>query len=427
MRIRTTYKALAVLVLSLGAANAVPRGNIAPASHICPYGSAYADGCAAYPIGGQYQITNASLVSDGGTNIQGSHPEPFNIPGIDYSIANTTAEVSLSDPSAGGLPTGCTYNVNFNGTNKPAVDCASVASPTINGWNFNKGPANCIMLVFENTVTGTITISNSVFRMGAGCDTTFGALIRFKPNSAAARVLTSNLIDGNTPNYHHTGNWVAEIWEDIRSLSGGCRTWHYNAIINAIGRPSSSSTTGCWDIRWNAFVGMGLDNTEGQHLEIIQDNTPTSLVTSIAYDFNLTVQPHTAPPGSIGGAGAAVWATFAAVAGTTVTDYEMIGNVEIINKASDNTSSLSRAFLLSGDTFTNTTAKLNYLYVSGAFFCFENDANGASGAPTFTNSTIWGTVAGGDANISLFNGSLITNWHTTASPINPAYACQGHI
>ena len=102
-----------------------------------------------------------------------------------YPVGYYTPKASLLDPTnQANLPTGCTYyptgHAWYNGLG-PMVDCASIASPTISGFDFGPtGSHGCVQLTFEGNVTGTITVTNSNFEADSTCAVA-GALTPISP------------------------------------------------------------------------------------------------------------------------------------------------------------------------------------------------------------------------------------------------------
>ena len=102
----------------------------------CPQGSAYADGCAGASQSATFQQSNFFTYAAQSGQTLSSRP-PWNVAGVDYPVGATTAVGSLTNPAAGGLPSGCTYYANGYNDMISTVQTAFRAEYTLNTQNAN--------------------------------------------------------------------------------------------------------------------------------------------------------------------------------------------------------------------------------------------------------------------------------------------------
>lgn len=192
----------------------------------------YADGFANAP---SCTVQNAALLnnypSGHGARTKGNGNQPqWNVAGVDYCVGLPSG-TTLSDPTLGGLPSGCSY-ASF------VVSCAT-ASVTITGWdfslhngiglrltasgitvtknNFNMGSNNKPVIELDSGATNTTITQNNITNNGQIDSSSFGGLIY---QNAATGPLTIEY------------NYMHDTGADIVDVTGGTTTIQYNLMMN---------------------------------------------------------------------------------------------------------------------------------------------------------------------------------------------------
>ena len=216
-----------------GGAVAAPRHGVYSGTP-CPYPATYiADGCSAANQNASFLVTNttggtaygygktmSALLNTSTVPWTSTHPQPFNVPGVDYPIGPDKSFVgAYKDPAtingSGESIPACTYSAtgnatNFQGTvyNKPKLTCTmSVGTPanntfTLNGYDF--GPtgghgATSLRINGPTTTifTGTITLTNNHFSADQYVDnSSVGHMSILTQLKGETYIITDNIFDG---------------------------------------------------------------------------------------------------------------------------------------------------------------------------------------------------------------------------------------
>lgn len=177
-------------------ANCTSRPTIA-----IPAGAGAGSGASIIPT--VYQVTAHNCTSV--TACNSSVGANWNVAGVDYPVGYDTT-LTLSDPTAGGLPSGCSYSSG-------AVTCSS-GTPTLNGYDFTLHGTALVL------TGGIITVTNNKF----GCV----GLQEISTSGTGTYVIKYNTFSGNssrgTAGCFSTGQTAAVNM----SNTGGSVTLQYN-------------------------------------------------------------------------------------------------------------------------------------------------------------------------------------------------------
>ncbi len=261
----------------------------------CPFGSALPDGCAGAPTAGTITVPVGSLLntaggSAGGGNVQFSNffssraPQSgqtyatrpqWNVAGVDYPVG-IAAGTTLQDPTAGGLPSGCSYS----GTTFK-VNCSTSGVLTLSGWDFSV--AGGMQLVLSGT--GCYIIENNYFAYaGAASQANYlvflqGATTGTCDGSYVA-VFTNNMFDGFGANWPSSG--IAFIGGNA---SATATLLEYNAFMRAPARDYEKAGVVAW--QYNYAEGLVYSET-GNHGEQL-----LGAITALSYTYSAFLQPGT--------------------------------------------------------------------------------------------------------------------------------------
>ena len=131
-------------------------------------------------------------------------------------LVGTPNGQTFKDPSTAALPSGCSYGVPF----AQSVGCSGAGPFVFNGWDFSLH--NCILLYFDGTTSGTVTIENSKFVNGTYCNTTVGATWLVKVDSGSTASVTAiNNTATSTGALDNVNDWII-------FFSSGAYTEKYN-------------------------------------------------------------------------------------------------------------------------------------------------------------------------------------------------------
>lgn len=217
----------------------------------------------------------------------------WNVAGVDYPVGYDTT-LSLSDPTGGGLPSGCSYS-------NPTVTCSS-GTPVLNGWDFTLHNTHLVIS------GGTVTVSNSKF----GCISTQLDEISISGGTAVT-IQYNNFNGGASPNTACTsGGQNAAI--SITSTSGTI-TIQYNYCYNQDSKCiilSNGGTSGSPIVineQFNYWYDFGICGSGCSHGEAEYfypgSNQPGRVVTwSLLYnvilvDFNNSLSSNLTSPASL--------------------------------------------------------------------------------------------------------------------------------
>ena len=161
---------------------------------------------------------------------------PWQVAGVDFPVG--APPDGLRDPLAAGvLPAGCKYLPNRNW-----VFCSG-PDVTLDRLDFSLH--DCMQAVFDPRVTGTVTVSNSKFADGPGCESGPGSSL-----VVSAGVTSANLV--------FSGN-------DVDGKAGDLQTW---TQCNPVGKCMSHNvmwrTSGSVTIENNAFLNTAARAVEAE-------------------------------------------------------------------------------------------------------------------------------------------------------------------
>lgn len=206
----------------------------APSPGACPFGTAYADGCAG-AVAGTPQ--NPTLLQ----RYRANRP-PWNVAGVDYRVGQSGP---MSDPSVpGNLPACATYIANATpGENWVIVNSVPC---TLANLDFSLHGGSCLLTSSAITTSGTLTLTNSNFLNGANANCGAFVLIRDNINFVG----TYNTMDqGYNP-----------IPQAIfyKETNTGNVTLEYNVLLHASAWDLELGGPGTFTIMYNYARGLGL-------------------------------------------------------------------------------------------------------------------------------------------------------------------------
>lgn len=160
-----------LLLLVAPAADAQLIRSVSPST--CPNGTSFADGCPGAPVG---TIQLPALLAP-----YAAHRPPWNVAGVDYAVGIPTS-VTLSDPTLGGLPSGCSFSGH-------TVTCSG-NNITVQGWDFSLHGGT--ILSFSGNTTGSV-VQNNKFKLDPNCN---DPLVKWTTPAAGTFTITQNTFDG---------------------------------------------------------------------------------------------------------------------------------------------------------------------------------------------------------------------------------------
>jgi len=308
------------------------HGSVGVAPSSCPQGTTYTnvrgdnDGCTGAPTG---TVDNVTLFQhptffSGYANQSGQtytvRPTAWNVAGVDYPVG-IPGGTSFKDPTAGGLPSGCTYNATGSSTSGPVVNCTGATNPSFIGYDFTGtkiGSHGCIVLQNQANGTGTFTVKNSYFcadtvnNAGMIGQVNGAGDIPFDIENCVFVVTSSTVLNQNTG------------LSAITLSNAPHSTLKYNVFKSIPGRPIASGALGSDILQYNYLEDM-IFNTNQGHGEF-EINSGQGTHTQTIWEFNtmlltpLVSNEQTALLYVSAGFGTVTWA-----------DAEILNNVGVIN------------------------------------------------------------------------------------------------
>lgn len=158
--------------------------------------TAYVDGCAAASANGSFTVLTAygqafgpHARQSGQTWPGGDHPQPFNLPAVDYPIGSDST-ASYTNMQSGSVPANCTYIASGGPGGGPRVVCNTAGvNYDIEHWNI------IYQLQIGTSVTGSVKIANNRCYNSLTMNVSSGGNNCFKvgPSNAAATPISDAL------------------------------------------------------------------------------------------------------------------------------------------------------------------------------------------------------------------------------------------
>ena len=279
---------------------------------------------------------------------------PWQVAGVDFPVG--APPDGLRDPLAAGvLPAGCKYLPNRNW-----VSCSG-ADVTLDRFDFSLH--DCVAVVIDPRLTGTVTISNSRFADGPGCE--FGpgsSLVVSAGVTSANLVFSGNDVDGKAgdlqawPQCNPVGKCMSH---NVMWRTSGSVTIENNAFLNTAARAVEAEVGESVVYRGNYIEGIW-GNTAHAEFQLANSRpgtTPTFLLAN-----NTFLQPPNVPSPSVYG-----WDVVTVFSGAQFSSVTKTRNVFVSNHAA--TATIAWLDLYGGSAKTATSTQ-NYYNSSGAFGCF---------------------------------------------------------
>ena len=229
---------------------------------MCSQENAFPDGCSGAPWSGSNQIQHEDFFSGYALQSGQSYAArpPWNVAGVDYAVG-ISAGVTLKDPTVNAnLPSGCTYSSITNW-----VTCsASSTNVTFDLLDFSLH--NCVRLIIGKKVAAgaTITISNSKFIDGPGCEQGAGSgLIIFSGGSSANLTITNDYMDAGA-NLISSASQKLQSDNAVAYTGTGTILLQYCAFLNAPARIIEPNTTGDVIYQYNYIEGIAGSTAHGE-------------------------------------------------------------------------------------------------------------------------------------------------------------------
>ena len=283
----------------------------------CPYatdgGFSGANTASLYQIANFYTYVTSTSAGNIGTGQTwtSSHPQTNCVPMDDYPIGPYTPIASMADPATVNWSgTGCTYHPTGNTDGGPQLSCALTAPLTISATNFGAVGGHGATQIYKRTAAvgndlhllNDHLMNDDVAEYGNG-GTIAGYL--FRDDSFSDTYVEFSEVDGN-----NRASTVSNPSGDFKTDAGpnGCSAAGPNRHIivrytywhDSVNRPMNSCAFVQPDIKYSAFVGYALaEGRTGIHGEIWQGAAgagTSGTVTAGDFDYNLVIDPNTAPP-----------------------------------------------------------------------------------------------------------------------------------
>ena len=280
---------------------------------------------------------------------------PWQVAGVDFPVG--APPDGLRDPLAAGvLPAGCKYLPNRNW-----VFCSG-PDVTLDRLDFSLH--DCMQAVFDPRVTGTVTVSNSKFADGPGCESGPGSSLVVSAGVTSANlVFSGNDVDGKAGDLQTWSqcNPVGKCMShNVMWRTSGSVTIENNAFLNTAARAVEAEVGVSVVYRGNYVEGIW-GNTAHAEFQLANSRpgtTPTFLLAN-----NTFLQPPNVPSPSVYG-----WdvVTVFPAHFSSVTKTQ---NVFVSNRAAGGPATIAWLDLYGGTTMTASSTQ-NYYDFSGAFGCF---------------------------------------------------------
>lgn len=366
-------------------------------------GAAAAGACSAHPVDGGCagSIATDSFINTGfATNafqsgqstIQGSHPQPNYMAGVDFKVGYDTTLV-LKDPST-NPPAGYTYTGGAN----PNISTGTFGNSVVSGYELCPGGVPVeIIIGFNQTTAFTNLITNnhmcnSATQIG-GISVGGGGLITVTHNQFDDIGATSS------------GGFFLS---DLRSPGAGADVdIEYNALLNVGGsRVYGGPRGGCSrTLKYNYIYGVDMTNLAHGEIELYGGQTgQCTPLNPIDLDYNTVVIPTMTTPIGIN---AVFLLGTGAESATSMTTVNLIGNTVVTNKVQGTASSGNGLFNTdwNGGTWT---IKNNYFDPTGSFTCGHAGELAQTSIASTSGHTL--TITSTNLTNNVFEpGNMITN------------------
>ena len=295
---------------------------------------------------------------------------PWRVAGVDFPVG--APPDGQRDPLADGvLPAGCRYlpNRNWLVCGPPATDV------TLDRLDFSLH--GCVQAVFDPHLSGTVTISNSKFADGPGCESGRGSsLVVSNGVTSANLVFIGNDIDGQAgvlvtwPQCNPVTNCMSH---DVEWRTTGSVTIENNAFLNTAARAVEAQVGVSAVYRGNYVEGIwgNTAHAEFQLTNSMPDTKPSFLLAN-----NTFLQPANIPNAAVTG-----WdvvtefpATFSTVIKTR--------NIFIANKLPTVRATVAWIDEANGLSIDSLTRSENYFDPTGSFGCY-GPVNKKTGKTTY--------------------------------------------
>ena len=224
--------------------------------------------------------TNSSNFAPANANY---HQPPWFVAGVDYAVG-VQPGTTLQDPTAGGLPAGCSLSGSVGAGRGPTLTVSN-ASTVLNGWDFTKEGGICLIIGANNcTITNCkFAFQNALPNVGSPSD----GLIKVNPGTS-----------GFTFKYNEVNGSAA--WQKLQGCStldcaatGAC-VFQYNYIHDTPSIGYIQAAAQNLDYRFNLFVNIA--QYPGEHLNCLE-NAFSGGTYTINLSFNTIIQYPTGMPG----------------------------------------------------------------------------------------------------------------------------------
>ena len=380
-----------------------PGSGAAPPA-TCPFGSSFADGCAAADQTATFTDPNAltQFQQSGQISILPTHPQGFNIAGYDYPLGPSAAAAAAYkilgvDPT----PTGCSYNPTGNTAGGPLLSCSSSSAAfTIDGYDMTLGGTTCVVISLGGTTTALTTIKNSKFKLLPGCPAVITKL------SNAPIQLYNNIYDANWP----TVSANIFFFNDTSSGTADTVDIRYNVFLNVGYARIFGGVRGCASrsFRYNYLNTLNAGNLDHAEIDLYggQGGCAGGPIANVDWEFNFIGLYQT--PNQAGDA--VFYPSTGALNGISSANTSIIGNTIITNKSTTGATQWGHGIWTGGwANLGNLTVTDNYLDFTGTGICWDNGrvGQGTQNTASASGNTLTLTVGAALGN-RVMVGSIIT-------------------
>lgn len=213
------------VVAALSLLGPTPQGVASPlrlhgGTTVCPFGSAFADGCAAanknasFTVAGQYGQGFYPHAAQSNQPWTSAHPQPFNVAAVDYPVAYDKSTV-FKNWQVDTPPAGCTYQATGNTfSGGPRWSCTT-GSPVADGWDFTTG--GCGQIRVSGALV-TLTVTNSKICNGSNTNYTSSYFVSSAVGTTASLDFEHNYVDGGNATCTITASFATSA---LTVTSGG--------------------------------------------------------------------------------------------------------------------------------------------------------------------------------------------------------------
>lgn len=366
----------------------------------CPFGTTYPDGCPGATPNGSFYMPDAFTNTVTGFRQSGqvytsTHPQPWNVAGVDYPIGyDTTTTFTPASTYSGWAALGCVYSAATTPApplGQPWVFCNTTSTNPVLIQNISFAPAEnggkCVPIHWTGNQIGPVTIRNSKFVDGPGCYGFTGgvaqSMISFSSGATANLTLDHDDFDGNWAAYGSFQTGVYDGAPVAYNVTNCALTVTYSAFHNMANIPMSGFGNNCTTTMQYNWFGTFAEYDDAAHPihGAIYASTPVVGVTPVLarlFTFNVCFYEG----GTRANTGTTCFSTLAQPSRATVYNSEEMDYNTMVSNTTTNhggtigaptfTTSSVGSEILSEKLIGSYTQHTNYLDPSGAGGCFSN-------------------------------------------------------